>query len=87
MVLPLMNPDMKSQILINAGLGRADHVGQANLLAGNTHAGHAQLLPLQVLIIIMEQHFQQFFLRYSLHAHTSYRFVILQTTYPKESRK
>ena len=32
-------------------------------------------------------YFQQLFLRYSLHASTSYRFVILQTTYPRESRK
>ena len=87
MFFSFMNTDMKAQILINARLRRTEDMRQAHFLSRNTYTRHSQPFSLQMFIIIMEQLFQQFFLRYSLHGSTSYLFVMLQTTYPRESRK
>src|SRR5699024_8998837 len=87
MVFAFMNAYMQSQIVIDPGIGRRQDMRQTYFLARNTDTGHAQLLSFQVFITVAEQLLQQFFSGHSSHIRTSYLFVILQTTYPRESRK
>ena len=67
MVFSFVNSDVKPQILVNRSLGSADNMGKADFFSGNAHAGHAETFPFQMLIVIMEQLFQQFFLCYTGH--------------------
>ena len=87
-VLPQVGADVQAQVLIDDRLRGADHLGQADLLAGDPLPHQAQLAPLQFPIAPGEDLFQKLLPRHALaHSRPLYRLVILHTTYPSTSRK
>ena len=87
MILTFMNSDMQSQIVIDTGLGGSQDMCQTYLLAGNPDTGETQSFSFQDRIIFMEEFFQKLLPGNLSHGKPSYLFLILQKTYPRESRK
>ena len=76
------------KILIYRSVIWCKNMCKGKLLSRYSHPGQPKSSSLKVLIIIMKQPLQQFFLRYPFfHGTLPYLLVILHTTYPRVSRK
>ena len=78
--IQLVASDMQSQILINAGRRRTDHMSQTDFLTRNPDPDHTELLSLKFLKILMIYLFQKLLCCYSSHSNTSYLLVMSHTT-------